>query len=190
MKRSESRFWSHRPCAVAHDQTLHQLVRAPAAGAFASDPYTVPPCEPNTGASSVQTQEDYGIRVGKRLAQPVLFLRPFDFSRGAQGTQQRVGTDVPNAAPRRRRAGNSPTRAEDIPSENSPHEEANRNTENNYEEIKNCYCRSTTRHSYPGLCEGSRGDRRRDPAGRADVPAALACSGWASAAAPGRRPPI
>ena len=30
----------------------------------------------------------------------------------------------------------------------------------------------------------------RDPAAPPDAPPALACSGWASAAAPGRRPPI
>jgi hypothetical protein len=29
--------------------TTASCVRAPAVGAYASDPYTVPPCEPNTG---------------------------------------------------------------------------------------------------------------------------------------------
>ncbi len=34
---------------VTETTKIEQCVRAPDVGAFASDPYTVPPCEPNTG---------------------------------------------------------------------------------------------------------------------------------------------
>ena len=36
--------------SAARHATTKDCVRAPNVGAFASDPYTVPPCMPNTGA--------------------------------------------------------------------------------------------------------------------------------------------
>jgi hypothetical protein len=38
-----------RRAATTARSSVTQCVRAPDVGAFASDPYTVPPCEPNTG---------------------------------------------------------------------------------------------------------------------------------------------
>ena len=41
---------AHRKAAVTYESvTTDSCVRAPDVGAFASDPWTKPPCEPNTG---------------------------------------------------------------------------------------------------------------------------------------------
>jgi hypothetical protein len=41
---------AHRKAAATYENvTPDTCVRAPAVGAFASDPWTQPPCEPNTG---------------------------------------------------------------------------------------------------------------------------------------------
>ena len=39
---------------AARHATIKDCVRAPNVGAFASDPYTVPPCQPNTAIDTFQ----------------------------------------------------------------------------------------------------------------------------------------
>ena len=43
-----------RPDVAARHATTKDCVRAPNVGAFASDPYTVPPCLPNTAPDRFQ----------------------------------------------------------------------------------------------------------------------------------------